>query len=213
MLHKKQISSGTSVGVWAMTEPLQALQASVRLDEEERQKLEATKMESKKRELLCTRALIKELTGEGKIKISYNEYGKPFLKNSGKKISISHTQNFVAVIIDNHETGIDIQYMDPKIERISHKFMGETELKSMTPQNRREQLSVYWCAKEALYKLYGNKKLDFKKDLVIEPFEYKDSGKIGGRIITGSGEQRYNLWYEKIAGKDDTMLVYVLNHE
>lgn len=182
---------------------------SVMLDQAERERFEKIKTETRRKEMLCIRALLKELAGEQRSAIHYNEKGKPFFKNSAKKLSVSHTKDMAAVIIDNNETGIDIQCLDPKIERIAHKFMNEGELKSIQDSNRKEQLSVYWCAKESLYKLYGNKNLDFRKNLSVDPFEYKGEGKISGSIIMESTETKYNLWYETI--KNDTMLVYVLN--
>ena len=126
-----------------------------------------------------------------------------------RKISISHTKDFVAVITDTQETGIDIQHLDVKMERIAHKFMSETELNSISSNKRIEQLSVYWGAKESLYKLYGNKNLEFKSDIFIDSFEYCGKGEIIGRITQKGAAQTYRLCYEKI--EPMTMLVYVLN--
>ena len=45
-------------------------------------------------------------------------------------------------------------------------------MKSLQPKTRMEHLSVYWGAKEALYKAYGRKKLEFKQHILVEPFKY-----------------------------------------
>ena len=141
------------------------------------------------------------------LKISYDEFGKPYLINSSIKISISHAYEFVAILIDqNQETGIDIELIKPKIERISERFMSANELLSINKQSL-EQLYVYWCAKEALYKLYGIKNLSFKENILIEDFEYTEKGKIIGKIINNSLNKYYMLCYEKI---NEYMLVYVL---
>jgi len=31
---------------------------------------------------------------------------------------------------------------------------------------------MYWCAKEAIYKLYGKKKISFKNSIYIKPFNH-----------------------------------------
>lgn len=198
-----------NLGVWKISESLETLESSVFPDKEELETLEKIKNTGKKREWLSVRLLAKELSGDPTIKIIYAESGKPRLKNSKKKVSISHTKNYVAIIIDAFETGIDIQHLDQKIERIAHKFMSDSELKSIEHKDRIEQLSVYWCAKEALYKLYGNKNIVFKNDLLIDSFEYAGSGKINGTIIKDGKQQQHCLCYEKI--ESDTLLVYVLN--
>ena len=209
LLFKKYILPGASVGIWEISESLEKLKTSVDLDSEDHKKFTQIRNEEKKREWLAVRVLTQELTGKRSIKIVYSESGKPKLMNESQKFSISHTKRFAAVIVDSFETGIDIQYIDPKIERIAHKFMSDAELRSVNKENKIEQLSVYWCAKECLYKLHGIKNLEFKKELIIAPFNYAGSGSIKGKIMSGKQEQEYKLCYEKIA--DDTLLVYVLN--
>ncbi len=85
--------------------------------------------------------------------------------------------------------------------------MSDHELENIKPENHIEQLFVYWCAKEALYKYYGKKELIFKEQLLIDPFPYFGKGEIRGHIITESFVKTLQLNYEKF---NDHMLVYVI---
>ena len=75
-------------------------------------------------------------------------------------------------------------------------------------------LTLYWCAKESLYKLYGKKNLRFKENLFVEPFEYLGKGKIKAEIILDSMKSKYILRYEKISSGDKNyMFTYVVNED
>ena len=92
--------------------------------------------------------------------------------------------------------------------------MSDAELKSLQKKNQDEQLTVFWCAKESLYKLYGKKELAFKKNLIIEPFQYAEKGNIKGWIKNSSVNKSFALQYEKLnSGNDNYMLVYVINQD
>ncbi len=160
-----------------------------------------------KKQRLCARILINLLGPETCNEIAYDVFNKPFLLHSTFKISISHSQDLVAVIISaTKETGIDIERIKPTIERISSKFMSERELAVVETPNRMEHLTIYWCAKEALYKYYGKKGLIFRDNLFVEPFTPENYGRIKGHISIGDFTITLSLCYEKIG---EYMLVYV----
>jgi hypothetical protein len=55
-------------------------------------------------------------------------------------------------------------------------------------------LHVFWTAKEALYKHYGLKSLDFRGHIRLEPFEWDESGcPITGWIEKDNFRQAYQL--------------------
>ena len=167
--------------------------------------------ENKKLQFLASRILLKHMTDKSFSNIGYNEYGKPFIINSKKKVSISHSYNYVAMIInEKDETGIDIELIKPKIKRIAEKFLCTDELENVGAENEIEKLYIYWGAKESLYKLYGNKNLLFKENLFVEPFNYDaESGNIKATISIENYRRIFSLHYQKV---DKYMLVYVLNN-
>jgi len=135
-----------------------------------------------------------------------DEFGKPYLENSFYDISISHSRQLVSVMAAPQAVGIDIQKLVGKIESIAHKFLRPEEMESLSKSERLEHLHVYWGAKEALYKAYGRKQLDFKQHISIEPFEYNlRTGKCFGTVQKDDYFAEFELRYEQIG---DYILVY-----
>ncbi len=71
--------------------------------------------------------------------------------------------------------GIDIEYKRDNIAILAQKFANE---KDTTNSNGGKDLQLIWGCKEVLYKVYGKKGLDFKRDIFIT----YESG-LQGRII------------------------------
>lgn len=210
----KEISKSGKLALWHITESLEELLKMKRSSEEHMAALNVFSYEHRKKEWLVARILAEQLSGEKDIRIFYDKHNKPILKNSKKHISISHSHDILAVILDDHETGIDIEIIKPKVLRIKEKFMSEDELKSLQKENLPEQLTVYWCAKESLYKLYGKKELAFKENLCVEPFRYSEKGIIKGWIKISAIQKSFALQYEKLnSGDDNYMLAYVINED
>ena len=137
-----------------------------------------------------------------------DEFGKPYLEDSPYQISISHSHGLVSVIAAPFSIGIDIQKLVGKIERIAHKFMRENEMESLEEGTRLEHLHVYWGAKEALYKAYGRRELDFKKHIHIDPFSYDlENGFCSGQVLKGDFKARYQIWYEQ---RENFILVWAI---
>jgi len=209
LLKEISLNPNNKLAVWEMNESLEELMAMVKINDAEKESLKEIKNENRKKQKLCSKQLLKRLTGIDDLKIEYDLHGKPYLKDSKYKISISHSHQYVAVIIDTEDTGIDIEIIDPKIEKVVHKFVNTEEQQSIKAQNRLEQLYVYWCTKEALYKLYGGGSLVFKTNLLVAPFIYDNNGgTISGKIITDVYSKNCLLHYEKLA---NCVLVYAVN--
>jgi phosphopantetheinyl transferase (holo-ACP synthase) len=84
-----------------------------------------------------------------------------------------------------------------KIRRIAHKFLSETE--RTEAEDDIEKLCVYWSAKEALYKLYGRRKVIFNENLYVFPF-LKQQVQISGRLKINYIDEEYCIYIEKIDG-------------
>ncbi len=90
--------------------------------------------------------------------IMYNSDGKPILSD-GYKISISHTKDYVAIIVSScYEVGIDIEQRTERVNRIADKFLREDE-KALTTD---EKLLI-WSGKETVYKRFSNLHLELKE--------------------------------------------------
>lgn len=148
-----------------------------------------------------TEALLGELFKDEKAELEYDRNSKPHIKNYPGHISISHSHDRLAIIHNlTEKTGIDIELIRDKVKAIQHKFLNEDEQK--VANNDIETLVCFWAVKETLYKIYGHKGIDFKKNLFIEQ---ADAGRVLGRIEAQGVSQRFSLIKEKT---DNYILVY-----
>ena len=206
----KKAENGGKLGIWQMTESVDELLKMKSFSKKDMVILSTFSYENRKKEWLTSRILAERLSGEN-TKIVYDKHNKPILKWSKKHISISHSNSLLAVIIDNKETGIDIELIKPAVIRIRQKFMNEDELKLLENTSLKEKLTLCWCVKESLYKYYGKKKLIFKKHLIVEPFSYNKRGAITALVNHGSMKKRFELNYEKIdVQKQNFILAYIV---
>ena len=138
----------------------------------------------KRLEWLAGRALIKSLTeyiGLEYFGLRKDEYGKPFLKEHPHYISLSHSFPYVAAQIHpSHSVGIDLEQPKDKLLRIASRVLSPVELTDAGTDIVKH--CVYWCAKEAMYKIHGKRGLHFENQLKIEPFELEQQGDLKGRI-------------------------------
>lgn len=210
----KVVGKSARLGIWHITETLEALLKLKTFSETDLKALGTFSHEQRKKEWLVARILTEQLTGETNLKIMYDEHNKPSLNGSEKHISLSHSHDLLTVILDEAETGIDIELIKPQVEHIKHKFMSDAELRTLEKENVQEQLTVYWCVKESLYKLYGKKDLAFKENLFVDPFPYAETGIVRGWIKNTVIHKSFTLKYENISsGNDRYMMAYIFNED
>jgi len=116
-----------------------------------------------------------------------DEYGKPFLDYDNLHINYSHAKKFI--LWGEHKSfkiGVDIEYMRPQLAKIKHKFCREDEFDFIPTENEIPYLLAIWSAKEAIYKAYGKKEVDFQKHMQILPFEIGTEGVITANFLLGS---------------------------
>lgn len=141
-----------------------------------------------------------------RVELSYNSEGKPELKQEDCHISISHSHDKLVIICNKLKpTGIDVELIRDKVLKIKDKFLSTDELNEA--KENVAKLIVYWAAKEALYKFYSRKEVEFAKHLFVHPFELKAQGLLLGEIRLESFNKKLRLHYEKL---EDYMLVYIL---
>ena len=149
--------------------------------------------------------LLQHLLNTTDFELTYTDTKKPLLKGKNDHISISHSHDKLAIIINKNEnTGIDVELIRDKVLAIKHKFLNENE--AHFAKEGVEILTYIWAAKETLYKIYGLKGLDFKLHLSVEINNEDDT--FLGTIITNDLKKTYLLKKEKI---QNHCLVYALN--
>jgi len=115
-------------------------------------------------EILNVRALIKELGLN--LKITYKNR-KPICDNG--YISISHSDSLAAVIWNPEtEYAVDIEEISPRMTRIAYRAFSEKEL--AFANNDIRLLTILWNCKECVYKIGGNKAVEFREQINVLPF-------------------------------------------
>ena len=131
-----------------------------------------------------------------KLIISYNQFGAPKL-NDGRKISISHSSDLIAVIISEKKAAVDIEKISNKPLKILHKFISNND----SILDNKMEATLAWSAKEAIYKLHQRGEIDFKKDIIIQKIDT-----IKKQIHTTFQKKNLVLNFQKI---NNHFLVYV----
>ena len=135
-----------------------------------------------------------------------DEYGKPYFESSEHKISITHAGEFAAFQFKEIEDcGIDMEQITNRIERIVSKFIREDEQDFL--QHHHNGMYAVWCAKEALYKYYGLKSLDFKEHLKLEYQPLQKQGILKGYIEKDDYYKELDLSYEFF---DEYLLIHTI---
>lgn len=191
-------NSQTTVKIWKITESYDELMVAVNLKPNSLERVLGMKSELHQRGFLSVRWLLRAF-GYSDNDLFYDEFGKPHLKD-GKQISISHSFNFSAVIISDFIIGIDVEKQREKISIIAHKFVDyEFDYLSETSKDYVKKLTIIWCVKESLYKLYCTPGLSFKNHCLVIPFSVEDKNTVAW-IDYKQKKSRYTIAFLEFEG-------------
>ncbi len=161
-------SSGI-IAVWHLTETLEEIQANAPFKWIESPDFGGIKNTRRKQEWLTSRMLISQIAGD--FDLQYAPDGRPILFHPEfKHISISHSNKFLAVFLHKeHEIGLDLESLGRNFQAISHKYLSDNEL--VLAKKNPELYGLFWCVKEAIFKLVQDQGIDFRKqiNIVSEP--------------------------------------------
>ena len=159
------------------------------------------------------RALLNVLF-EDKVYLAHHDNGKPYIENNSINISITHTYKYVAVILDeNEEVGIDVESLDRDFSAVEKKALSEEEIEDLDDdkEEKNEQLAIYWCAKEAIYKKMSQYHVDFAEQIEVERFRSRGEGELEATFIHKDGyEEELHLEYMTF---DRHVLVWISDSE
>lgn len=206
--YRQQIDDDTEFALWRIEESADDLYKQLQLDDTE--KAYTKQLSKSKRYLhwLGTRVLLRKmLRTDEYIDCKVDVHGKPYLVSLPYHISLSHSFDYAAVMISKTSpVGIDIEQVKAKVERIAHKFLNEDELSFINDKRKIEQLYVCWCAKEAVYKCYGQKEVSFADNISLKPFEFEGHGWLDAKLKKGNVNIDYDVNYLHY---EDYMIGYV----
>ena len=192
---KKELDNEAIIGVWQITETEQELIELSSTPTDEMEEISFIRSESLRKQRLAVRALLNTLFDE-KVYLSHHDNGKPYLENNPTNISITHTEKYVAVILhDEEDCGIDIESMDRDFSAVEKKALSEDEIDDLEQDKRNEQLAIYWCAKEAIFKLLSRYNVDFAEQIEVERFRPRGEGELEATFTYKDEEEEFDLEY------------------
>lgn len=195
LIENINITNGAKIGIWKIEENVETLTNLLSNKEYYFAELSKIGNENRKKEFLIGRILVQNLSGETQ-EIFYDNNGKPLLKSDSHKISISHTKNYVCVIIHtNKEVGIDIEHIKDKIKSVQNRFLNKKELQNIDNTQEISHLLLHWCAKEVLFKIINKKNVDFSKHMEIKKFTPQTQGFFEGEETRSKEKKTYTFEY------------------
>jgi phosphopantetheinyl transferase len=192
--------------LWQILETAEELLCFFSPEELEKEAFKKFTFEKRKTEWLATRALLKQVIGNA-FEIAYSDWGKPLLDHPlYHHISITHSREFIAVFIhQDKEIGIDIESKNRNYAPVLKKYLSDQELCQVNDESSIPCL--YWCAKEALFKMVEEQGIDFKKQFEIQLVD-PSREMILARYISSQPPRTFQLNYLDL---NDHYLVWVVD--
>lgn len=197
-LCKEITSDSFTIAIWEITEPESFFKAHYPTPD---YTLEARRLQS-----YATRHLCCSMFGNS-VEILKTESGKPHLHPPLGNISITHTAHYAAIMYSKKmEVGVDLETINDKVLRIASKFMEDAEIEAIPDAEKVRKLILYWSAKEALYKLHAKGGLEFRTQLLIQPFCLQNKGMLVAEVNADVQWKNLEVHYEFF---DNQVLTYV----
>ena len=196
--------AGTTLGLWFAAEEDIFFRNNLPLSAAEEQELAALK-NARRLEWLAGRWLLHQITGKAqRLPLAKDAFSKPFfLDQPDLYCSLSHSHGVVGALIADQNCGCDVQVLVEKMPRLAPKFLSDTEAEFVRNHSREVQFDlfhIFWTAKESMYKAYGLKELDFRRNMELALFEWDgEAGQAVGLLKKDGFQQVFQLNFEKSA--------------
>ena len=193
---RKKLDNKAEIAIWQVTETEEELKSITSVPTDEMEEISLFRSESQRKQKLAVRALINEVFEE-KMYLNHHDNGQPYLENCATNISITHTENYVAIIIhDEEEVGIDVESLERDFSVVEQKALSEDEIDDLEKDKRNEQLAIYWCAKEALFKRMALNRVVYSEQIEVEKFNVRKEGELEATFIhKDEHEEDFELEY------------------
>lgn len=209
LAYLKELDAHSRIALWKIEESEDELISMLQLDEAELAKLSSLAKGKRTLHWLATRVLLRYLLQTPEfISCPSDSNGKPYLPDFPYEISLTHSYDYAGVMLSSAGVcGIDLEIVKEKVVRIKDKFLKPEEIGFIEEDQFVDQLYACWCAKEAVYKLQGNKGVSFYQGMTIEPFRYTPQGVMTVNLNKNNEVRKFNVFYERF---NEYMLGYVV---
>ena len=171
---------------------------------------------------ICSESLlkytIKEITGKSLIKkdisiaYEYNEFGKPYLKSNNLFFNISHSSEWIAVVCDLAEVGIDIERIRPAEPRMICRLFSDEEIgyiNSGLCSERHRRFTKLWTIKESYVKYIGTGLLTSLKSFRVDVSNKRimDLCDTDNYDVIKYSKETVPNYYMSVCGKNEQALI------
>ncbi len=191
--YQQNINETQHLAIWSITEPVSFFETDVKL---------AVHIQNEERKLqhLAVRLLFKLMMPEADLnKMVMADNGKPYLQGVPFHFSFSHCKGYAAVAVsDNDPIGIDIEMIHPRILKVAHKFLNDSEkgmLVELSVEEQLKQMAFFWAAKEAMYKQHEQLGIDFVNNFQVLALANEKFGRVAAKISHKDIEKVVQLDY------------------
>ena len=201
-LHKVvYLSNNTKLYLWKITEDFDTLFNEVPLKDSSLKRLKDMKSESHQKGFLAVRMLLKHLDYTD-FDLYYDEFGKPHIKPQGcsikeVEISISHSNDFSAVVISEQKVGLDLEQLKEKTLKIAPRFMDVSHLDNLSQEEKIKKATVVWGIKECIFKIKNEKGISFPNHIFEDDFSFEDK-KATATLRFNDKEENFNIQFDAV---------------
>ena len=178
-LHKViYLDNNTKLYLWKITEDFDTLFSQVQLKPSALERLQSMKSESHQKGFLAVRMLLQH-NDYNDFDLYYDASGKPHIKPQGcsikdVEISISHSNDFSAIVISQQKVGLDIEQLKDKTLKIASRFMDVSHLEGLTDEEKIKKATVIWGIKESIFKIKNEVGISFLYHIFEDNFTFED---------------------------------------
>ncbi len=175
---------GGCMAVWEICEEDSFFEERLVLSPEEKEEWLTIGFGKRKTHWLAARHVLQLLDGsQPRRSLLRAPSGRPLFVDGKGFCSLSHSGRYAAAATASMPVGIDIQKLEERILRLSAKFMTEQERQRWEGHPQQQEIfTLYWAAKEALFKAAALQKVNFKQQLRIHLPDFREEGRLFAEI-------------------------------
>jgi len=195
------LSKTAKLYLWKITEDVSELRSQIRLKNSSIARLESMKSESHQKGFLAVRMLLQHNEYDD-FDLYYDAFGKPHIKPQGcfikdVEISISHSNDFSAIVISQEKVGLDIEQIKDKTVRIAPRFMDVLHLENLSMEEKIKKATIIWGTKESIFKIKNEQGISFQNHIFEEDFLLEDK-KSKAILKFNNREEVFNIIFDTI---------------
>lgn len=201
-LHKViYLENNTKLYLWKITEDFDTLFKEVQLKPATLVRLKSMKSVSHQKGFLAVRMLLQH-NDYNDFDLYYDEFGKPHIKPQGcsikdVEVSISHSNDFSAIVISEQKVGLDVEQIKGKTLKIASRFMDVSHLENLSEEEKIKKATVIWGIKESIFKIKNETGISFQEHIFEDNFSFEDK-KATATLKFDNTEENFKIQFDSV---------------